>query len=119
MNEIELNKKKVVSKNEKKKKLALMTICYIVAAVLFIVAIYTTVINIIYVKNYALTYGVSVGTMWKDFASYVISGFIPNFSYAFIVFVLGQIIGMLFEKKYSYKVECYDANADVCVENEN
>ena len=94
MSKIELNMKNDVL--EKTKKPMLSKVCYVISAVLLVVAIYTTIINLIYVKNYALSYGVSIATMWKDFLSYVISGFVPNFAYAFIIFVLGKIVGKVF-----------------------
>ena len=74
------------------KKIELTTWCYIVAAVFLAIAIYTTISNILYLSNYAATYGVSLGAMWQDVLSYVISGFAPNFAYAFIAFVLGKIL---------------------------
>ena len=86
-------------KKSKIRKPSLSTVCYIIAAVFMVIAIYTAIVNILYLKNYAATYGVSLGAMWQDVVSYVISGFVPNFAYAFITFVLGKIVCKLYAKK--------------------
>lgn len=75
-----------------KKTRKLSIACYIVAAVLLAIAVYTAVSNMMYLKSYADTYGIGLSSMWQDAVSYIISGFVPYFANAFIIFVLGKIL---------------------------
>lgn len=75
-----------------KKTRKLSIACYIVAAVLLAIAVYTAVSNVMYLKSYADTYGIGLSSMWQDAVSYIISGFVPYFANAFIIFVLGKIL---------------------------
>ena len=97
-------------KKSKLRKPSLSTVCYIIAAVFIVIAIYTAIVNILYLKNYAATYGVSLGTMWQDVVSYVISGFVPNFAYAFMTFVLGKIVCKLYAKEEDDGAEAIDVS---------
>ena len=91
-------------------KTKLSVVCYIVAGMLLAVAVYTTVTNVLYLKSYAEIYGTSLATMWQDVVSYIISGFVPYFAYAFIIFVLGRVVRKVFEDS-SKTLSCTEADA--------
>ena len=77
-----------------KSKLAI--VCYVIAALLLIVAVYMLVVNVRYLSSYAEMYGMSVTDMMSDLIQYSISGFVPYFTYAVLVFGMGRIMQFIF-----------------------
>lgn len=86
---------------EKQKKSAkgrasgLVKALYVIAAILMLVWVYMIIVNIIYIKNYTATYGISVSDMMMDSVQYVITGSISYFIYGVLVFCAGKIIRLL------------------------
>lgn len=84
---MEKNSKRVISKLE--------LCCYIIAAVFVACAIYMTWASMSYLTQSIAAYGMSLGDVWSDVVQLVISGFVPYFAYAVLVFCAGKIIGIL------------------------
>ena len=76
----------------KKKNCAIFEIvCYVVAALLAIAALYMTYENIVYINEYAAAYGATFADLGSQAIQSVISAFAPYFTYAFVVFGIGRI----------------------------
>lgn len=79
----------------KGKASCLVKTLYIIAAVLMAICAYMIVVNILYISNYASSYGVAVSSMMVDAIQYVITGSISYFIYGVLVFSAGKIIRLL------------------------
>lgn len=77
------------------KKSKLEIVCYAASAIALIAAIFMTVTNVLYVYNYMSAYGYSFADMWSDVISYIISGFVPYFTYAVLAFVAAKVIAYI------------------------
>lgn len=66
-------------------------VCYVVAAVLGIVALYMAYENIAYINEYAAAYGATFFDLGSQAFQSIISAFVPYFTYAFVVFGIGRI----------------------------
>lgn len=76
----------------KKKNFAKFEIvCYVVAALLMIAAIYMLVENISYMNEYLAAYGLTFTALGSQAVQTIISAFVPYFAYAFLVFAAGRI----------------------------
>lgn len=79
----------------KSKASGLVKTLYVIAALLMAICIYMIVINILYIRSYAESYGVTVSSMMMDAVQYVITGSISYFIYGVLVFSAGKIIRLL------------------------
>lgn len=79
----------------KGKASCLVKTLYIIAAVLMAICAYMIVVSILYISNYASSYGVAVSSMMVDAIQYVITGSISYFIYGVLVFSAGKIIRLL------------------------
>lgn len=76
----------------KKKNCAIFEIvCYVVAALLAVAALYMTYENIAYINEYAAAYGATFADLGSQAVQSVLSAFVPYFTYAFVVFGIGRI----------------------------
>ncbi len=76
----------------KKKNCAIFEIvCYVVAALLAIVAVYMTYENVAYISEYAAAYGATFADLGSQAVQSVLSAAVPYFTYAFVVFGIGRI----------------------------
>ncbi|MBR5316091.1 MAG: hypothetical protein IKU44_04790 [Firmicutes bacterium] len=75
----------------KKFNLNFGTVCYAVAAVLAVIAIYMLYENVAYINEYLTAYGMTFADMKGDVIQTVLSAFTPYFAYAFVVFAAGKI----------------------------
>jgi len=76
----------------KKKNCAIFEIvCYVVAAVLGIAALYMAYENFAYINEYAAAYGMSFADLGGQAIQSIVSAFVPYFAYAFIVLGIGRI----------------------------
>lgn len=86
----------------KKKNCAIFEIvCYVVAALLAIVAVYMTYENVAYISEYAAAYGATFADLGSQAIQSVVSAFVPYFTYAFVVFGIGRIYHLI-----SVKCDC-------------
>ncbi len=76
---------------------------YIIAAVLIAVCVYMIIVNVMYINNYAATYGMKVSDMMMDAVQYVITGSISYFVYGLLVFCAGKVINLLQKQE---RIEC-------------
>lgn len=107
-----LKREKVSESKKVKSKLAVT--CYVIAAVMLIVAVYTAVANILYIKDYASYYGMTIGDMWQDALQYFISGFVPYFAYAVIIFGVGIAMQYIFDSRAAGALKTVAAEAGMC-----
>lgn len=68
---------------------------YVIAAILMAVWIYMIIVNVIYINNYAASYGISVSDMKMDAFQYVVTGSISYFVYGLLVFCAGKLIRLM------------------------
>lgn len=68
---------------------------YIIAAVIAVIFVYMIIVNVMYIKNYLASYGMTFSDMMMDSVQYVITGSISYLVYAILVFCAGKIISML------------------------
>lgn len=76
----------------KKKNFAKFEIvCYVVAALLAIAAVYMLAENIAYMNEYLAAYGMTFTALGGQAVQSIISAFVPYFAYAFLAFAAGRI----------------------------
>ena len=66
-------------------------ICYVVAALLLISAIYMLVANILYMNEYVAAYGMTFADLGSQAVQSLIGAFVPYFTYAFLTLAAGRI----------------------------
>lgn len=79
----------------KGKASGLVKALYVIAIVLMVIWVYMIIVNIMYISNYANTYGIAVSDMMMDAVQYVITGSISYFIYGVLVFCGGKIIRLI------------------------
>lgn len=79
----------------KAKKSGLVKALYVLSIVLMVIWVYMIVVNIMYIRNYAASYGMTVSSMMMDSVQYVITGTISYFIYGVLVFCAGKIISLI------------------------
>ena len=75
----------------KKKINVFEIICYVVAAILGIVAFYMLYENIAYMNEYLAAYGMTMADLGSQATQSIIGAFVPYFTYAFLTLAAGLI----------------------------
>lgn len=75
----------------KKKINVFEIICYVVAAILGIVAFYMLYENIAYMNEYLAAYGMTMADLGSQATQSLVSAFVPYFTYAFLTLAAGLI----------------------------
>lgn len=84
---------------------------YVLSAILMVIFIYMVVMNMMYINNYAGTYGISVSDMMMDTVQYIIAGSMNYFVYSVLVFCAAKIIRLL-QKGNSQALEKAESRSD-------
>lgn len=82
-------------KRTSRKTSLLVKALYVVAAVMMLICVYMVVVNIMYIRNYAVTYGMEISDMKMDAIQYIVTGSISYFVYSVLIFCSGKIIKLL------------------------
>lgn len=83
---------KTEKNRQKTSKIAV--VFYVLAAVMLVAAIFMMISAIMYVKVYIDSYGMSFGDMWSEMTQYIISGCVPYYAYAILIFGVGKLISL-------------------------
>ena len=105
-------------KNQKKpvkgKTSAFVKTMYVISAIFAAVAVYMLIANILYIKTYTASYGMTFGDMWSEAIQYIISGCALYFAAAVIIFGMGRIMTALQKEEKEA-----DTEETVCDTEEN
>ena len=66
-------------------------VCYVVAALLMIAAVYMLKANIDYMNEYLAAYGMTFSALGGQAVQSIIDAFVPYFAYAFLALAAGRI----------------------------
>ncbi len=66
-------------------------VCYAVAALLAVAAVYMLIENIAYMNEYLAAYGMTFTALGSQAIQSMVGAFVPYFAYAFLVFAAGRI----------------------------
>ncbi|MBR3786675.1 MAG: hypothetical protein IKJ77_09730 [Firmicutes bacterium] len=66
-------------------------VCYVVAALLAIAAVYMLVENIAYMNEYLAAYGMTFTALGSQAIQSMVTAFVPYFAYAFLALAAGRI----------------------------
>lgn len=86
-------------------------VCYVVAALLAIAAVYMLVENVVYMNNYVAAYGMTIMDLGSQAIQSLVAAFVPYFAYAFLVFAAGMIYRAVVSPQCECDCEC-DCDCD-------
>ena len=73
----------------------LVVIFYILAALMGVMFIYMFIADVMYINNYAASYGMSFGDMWADAIQYILSSSISYLVFGMLLLGMGKAINLL------------------------
>lgn len=80
-----------------KKSSVFVKLMYAMAVIMFVIGAYMVVYNLSYLSNYATSYGMTLGAMWKDALQYIIAGSANYVAFGFIFLAIVKIMKMIEE----------------------
>lgn len=84
-------------------------VCYVVAALLMIAAVYMLKANIDYMNEYLAAYGMTFSALGGQAVQSIIDAFVPYFAYAFLALAAGRIHHAVAAPKCECECECEEA----------
>lgn len=87
-------------------------VCYVVAAVLLVAAVYMLIANVSYINEYLAVYGMSFMDLGGQGVQTIITAVVPYFVYAFLTFAAGMIYGQVAAPKCVCVEETVEASAE-------
>ena len=93
-------------------------VCYVVAALLMIAAVYMLKANIDYMNEYLAAYGMTFSALGGQAVQSIIDAFVPYFAYAFLALAAGRIHHAVAAPKCECECECECEEAEEVLELE-
>lgn len=93
-------------------------VCYVVAALLMIAAVYMLKANIDYMNEYLAAYGMTFSALGGQAVRSIIDAFVPYFAYAFLALAAGRIHHAVAAPKCECECECECEEAEEVLELE-
>ena len=93
-------------------------VCYVVAALLMIAAVYMLKANIDYMNEYLAAYGMTFSALGGQAVQSIIDAFVPYFAYAFLALAAGRIHHVVATPKCECECECECEEAEEVLELE-
>ena len=78
--------------SEKKNGNGFVKFLYVVSAVLAVIFVYMMIVSIMYIRSYAVSYGMAFSDMWQEAVQHIVTESVSYFVYAVLVFSAGAIL---------------------------